>query len=329
VFLKNSEPAPPVDVDAAIDVKPWEASVEDGSSEGMLCSVVVVRSHRTQCARAYDAGDMVFDRGEVVALEPDACGPSTGVVVRGNRRELHRIRLPRVVRRAHPNEVNVEPKGRRRENEVFAITRHAANALDLPIKLVRAQAEQSGKIIVFIACEDRIDFRELYRRVTTASQARVEFRQIGVRDAAKMVGGVAPCGLKLCCSSFLKDFTPVSIKMAKEQGLVLNPQRVSGVCGRLLCCLTYEDAIYRLRRKSLPKLGKRVMTASGPGRVRDVDVLSEVVRVLLDNGEVITAGPSEISPLAPDASGEDRGDKAGTAPARPGSTSTSERGGRE
>ena len=306
VFLVQAGPEPPLDPDTAIDVKPWEASIAEGPGDGTLYNTIVVRGHRSQRARIYDAGDTLYDRGEVVAIEGDAGSPGTGVVVQPNRRELFRGRLPRVIRRLHPTEVSAEPRGKRREQEVFRIARHVATTLDLPIKVIRAQAEQSGKIVVFFACEERIDFRELYRRVSAAAQGRIELRQVGVRDAAKMLGGVAPCGLQLCCTSFLKDFAPVSIKMAKEQGLVLNPQRVSGLCGRLLCCLTYEDELYRTQRKLLPKLGKRVVTPSGPGKVRDVDVLSQTVRVALDNGDVTTVKPSEITAMFPSPSADER-----------------------
>ncbi len=306
VFLAQAGPEPPLDPDTAIDIKPWEASIPEGPGEGTLYNTVVVRGHRSQRARLYDAGDTLFERGEVVAIEGDAGSPGTGVVVQPNRRELFRGRLPRVIRKLHANEIAAEPRGKRREQEVFRIARHVASTLDLPIKIIRAQAEQSGKIVVFFACEERIDFRELYRRVSAAAQGRIELRQVGVRDAAKMLGGVAPCGLQLCCTSFLKDFAPVSIKMAKEQGLVLNPQRVSGLCGRLLCCLTYEDELYRTQRKLLPKLGKRVLTPSGPGKVRDVDVLSQTVRVALDSGDVTTVKPSEITAMFPSPSGDER-----------------------
>jgi cell fate regulator YaaT (PSP1 superfamily) len=283
--------------------------IESGPGDGTLYNVVVVRGHRSNRARPYDAGDGVFDKGEVVAIEGDAGGPGTGVVVQPNRRELFRGRLPRVIRRLHENEVIAEPRGKRREQEVFRIARHVASSLDLPIKIVRSQAEPSGKTVVFFACEERIDFRELYRRVSAAAQGRIELRQVGVRDAAKMLGGVAPCGLQLCCTSFLTDFAPVSIKMAKEQGLVLNPQRVSGLCGRLLCCLTYEDELYRTQRKLLPKLGKRVLTPGGPGKVRDVDVLSQTVRVALDTGEVVTINPADITPMFPSQQSEERSDR--------------------
>ena len=299
VFLGPSDTPTEVDEDTAIDLTPWEAGIDAGESEGTLYNTVIVRGHRSMRARVYDAGDATFDKGEIVGIEGDAGGPGTGVVVHPNRREMHRGRLPRVTRRVHANETPAEPRGKRREQEVFRIARHVASTLDLPIKIVRSQAEPSGKIVVFFASEERIDFRELYRRVSAAAQGRVELRQVGVRDAAKMLGGVAPCGLQLCCTSFLRDFAPVSIKMAKEQGLVLNPQRVSGLCGRLLCCLTYEDTLYRSQRKLLPKLGKRVLTPRGPGKVRDVDVLSQTVRVALETGEVVTVTPSDVTPMFP------------------------------
>lgn len=299
VFLPPPQADAALDEDTLIDRTPWEVDVDEGDGEGSLYNTVLVRSNRSNRARMYDAGDSTFTKGEVVAIEGDSGGPGTGVVVQHNRRALVRGRLPRVTRRVHPNEVSPEPRGKRREQEVYRIARHVASTLDLPIKIVRAQAEPSGKIVVFFASEERIDFRELYRRVSAAAQGRVELRQVGVRDAAKLLGGVAPCGLQLCCTSFLRDFAPVSIKMAKEQGLVLNPQRVSGLCGRLLCCLTYEDELYRKQRKLLPKLGKRVVTPRGPGKVRDVDVLSQSVRVALESGEVVTVEPADITPMFP------------------------------
>ena len=204
-----------------------------------------------------------------------------------------------MLRRCSEAEVRSEPRSRRREKEVFRIARHFASALDLPIKIVRADAEVSGKTIVYFASEERVDFRELFRRISAAAQGRVELRQIGVRDACKLMGGLGPCGEGLCCTRFLREFAPISIKMAKDQGLVLNPVRVSGLCGRLLCCLTYEDELYRSQRKLLPKLGKRVVTPKGPGRVRDVDVLSQVIRVILESGDIAAFKPEDIAPMFP------------------------------
>jgi len=258
-----------------------------------------VRVPRTQRSRDYDAGDVVYARGETVAVEGDGGAQTFGVVVEPCRRQMCRHRLPRVMRRASEAEASAEPRWRRREKEVFRIARHIAGTLNLPIKIVRADAEPNGKIVVHFASEERVDFRELHRRVSAAAQGRIELRQMGIRDAAKVLGGCGPCGLQLCCTTFLREFAPVSIKMAKEQGLVLNPNRVSGLCGRLLCCLTYEDSLYRTQRKLLPKLGKRVVTPKGPGKVKDVDVLAQNIRVILETGEMAVFKPSDITPMFP------------------------------
>ena len=130
-----------------------------------------------------------------------------------------------------------------------------------------------------------------------------EIRHVGARDAAKAIGGVGPCGLQLCCNTFLADFAPVSIRHAKEQGLALKPERVSGVCGRLMCCLVYEDAFYRSQRSLFPKPGKRVLTPKGEGRVRDVDVLARTVRVALTDAGVETFPVDALLPAAPPAAG--------------------------
>jgi cell fate regulator YaaT (PSP1 superfamily) len=304
VFLTVAEVAVPPDPDTLIDPVPWDAQSDSSHmGEGTLHSIVTVRSERTGRCQDYDAGDAVYHRGEIVAIEADPGGLGFGVVTQPCRRVMTRNRLHRVIRKSNEAEMHTEPRSRRREKEVFRIARHVAGTLNLPIKIVRADTEPSGRTTVFFASEERIDFRELHRRVTAAAQGRVELRQIGVRDAAKMTGGIGPCGQQLCCARFLREFAPISIKMAKDQGLVLNPQRVSGLCGRLLCCLTYEDALYRTQRKLLPKLGKRVITPKGPGKVRDVDVLSQTIRVFLETGEIAAFKPAEITPMFPSQAG--------------------------
>jgi cell fate regulator YaaT (PSP1 superfamily) len=126
-----------------------------------------------------------------------------------------------------------------------------------------------------------VDFRELVRELARILHIRVEMRQIGTRDAAKMIGGIGACGYQLCCNRYIREFTPVSIKMAKDQDLVLNPEKVSGVCGRLMCCLAYENDVYKEAVKSIPKLGHKVITPEGEGRVRDRDILRGLVKVQL------------------------------------------------
>jgi cell fate regulator YaaT (PSP1 superfamily) len=149
-------------------------------------------------------------------------------------------------------------------------------------------------VVVHAVAEERIDGRAFLRRLSAVTQARIELRVVGAREAAKQIGGVGPCGLQLCCSTFLEGFAPVTMKMAKDQGLAMTPQRVSGLCGRLLCCLVYEEAFYRQQREGLPKIGARVVTEQGPGRVRDVDVLSRKVSIQLESGEAVQTSPDSI-----------------------------------
>ncbi len=147
----------------------------------------------------------------------------------------------------------------------------------------------NNKVIFYFTAEGRVDFRELVKDLATIFKTRIELRQIGVRDEAKMIGGLGPCGRPLCCSTFLGDFASVSIKMAKEQSLSLNPTKISGICGRLMCCLNYEQSTYEEIRKELPRVGSVVETELGKGEVVGNNVLKELVRVKLPrkNEEII------------------------------------------
>jgi cell fate regulator YaaT (PSP1 superfamily) len=140
---------------------------------------------------------------------------------------------------------------------------------------------------VYFTSEERIDFRALVRDLARLFRTRIEMKQIGVRDEAKMLDGIGKCGRRLCCSSWLREFNPVSIKMAKQQDLPLNPSDISGVCGRLLCCLGYEMNVYAETRQRLPKVGAEVVTPEGPGRVRQVHTLREMVTVRLEDGTLV------------------------------------------
>jgi len=140
-----------------------------------------------------------------------------------------------------------------------------------------------GRLLVYFSSEQRVDFRDLVRDMARIFHTRIEMRQIGVRDEAKLLDGVGKCGRQLCCTSWLREFTPVSIRMAKNQQLPLNPDEISGVCGRLLCCLSYENAHYREQNKKMPKMGAEVITPQGVGRVRHIHPLKETVTVLLQS----------------------------------------------
>jgi cell fate regulator YaaT (PSP1 superfamily) len=170
--------------------------------------------------------------------------------------------------------------------------------LRLPIKVFQVDLGHGGDRALFcFSSEKRVDFRDLVRDLSARLHARIEMRQVGVRDEAKLVGGIGSCGRELCCSTFLPHFAPVSIKMAKNQRLVLNPAKVAGQCGRLKCCLMYEDAQYVEAGKGLPKIGRQVHTPDGVGRVDDLDILGRKVRVSFPDRPHATFDAGDVRPL--------------------------------
>lgn len=166
----------------------------------------------------------------------------------------------------------------------------------LPMKLVDVEYSfDRSKIIFYFTSDGRVDFRDLVKDLARHFRSRIELRQIGVRDEAKMVGGLGCCGKPLCCATFLKEFEPINIRMAKEQRLSLNPNKISGICGRLLCCLRYEHCNYVEMCKDLPMIGTLVSTPLGEGRVVDQEVLQQKVRVVLEDGREVTLAASDVT----------------------------------
>ena len=203
--------------------------------------------------------------------------------------------MKRVVRRASAWDLVQRDQWLHKEQEALAICKAKAKEHKLSIKLVRCEYSfDGGRLLVYFASEDRVDFRALVRDLARVFRTRIEMRQIGVRDEAKLLDGVGKCGRQLCCTSWLREFTPVSIRMAKNQQLPLNPDEISGVCGRLLCCLSYEDDLYREQNKKMPKLGAEVLTPHGNGRVRHVHPLKESVTVMLENHALVEVAVSEL-----------------------------------
>ena len=191
--------------------------------------------------------------------------------------------LKEVIRIATPKDDAREESNRKKEKEAFEICQKKIRAHNLEMKLVRVECSFEGnKILFFFTADGRVDFRELVKDLASVFRARIELRQIGVRDEAKMLGGLGICGRPFCCAQFLDDFVPVSIKMAKTQSLSLNPTKISGTCGRLMCCLKYEQDAYEDALKRMPKNDSFVQTPDGPGNICDVNVLKETVHVRLD-----------------------------------------------
>ncbi len=242
---------------------------------------------------------LTLRRGQRVIIQGEN-GHEVGVVaVASAPRPSPGGRLPRVIRVADERDLERLEANTRRAAEALAVGREMVRARKIPVKMFRAEVHQNGKATFYFASENRIDFRDLVRDLSNDLRLRVELRQVGVRDEAKMVGGIGSCGLELCCSTFLPRFAPVSIKMAKHQNLVLNPTKVSGQCGRLKCCLVYEEANYVEAAKLLPKLGKRVSTPEGEGRVADLDVLHGRVRVYFQDGPPQVFSAEQVKQLGP------------------------------
>ena len=195
--------------------------------------------------------------------------------------------LKPVIRVATDDDEKVMERNKEKEVEAFAICKEKIAKHGLEMKLVAAEYTfDNNKLLFYFTADGRIDFRELVKDLASVFRTRIELRQIGVRDETKMLGGIGICGRELCCKSYLTDFVPVSIKMAKEQNLSLNPTKISGVCGRLMCCLKNEQETYEYLNSRLPSVGDMVTTPTGMrGEVQSVSVLRQLVKVVVDNGE--------------------------------------------
>ena len=218
-----------------------------------------------------------------------ARGVECGEVVIANREiEDDKVVQPlkSIIRIATDKDLETQKKNREKEQEIMKVFAQKIAEHKLEMKPIDIDCTFDGsKILFYFTAESRVDFRELVKDLASVYRTRIELRQIGVRDEAKMLGGLGPCGRPICCGAFLGDFQPVSIKMAKEQNLSLNPTKISGVCGRLMCCLKYEQDNYEQVRKRMPKVGKEVTTPDGVGVVWDLNVIRETVRVRIQKGD--------------------------------------------
>ena len=229
--------------------------------------------------------------GDKVIVET-ARGVEFGTVVTGQRDvEDDKITQPLkpVIRIATQDDIRKEEKNREKEKEAFGICLEKIRKHGLEMKLIDAEYTfDNNKVLLYFTADGRIDFRELVKDLASVFRTRIELRQIGVRDETKIRGGIGICGRPLCCNTYLSEFAPVSIKMAKEQNLSLNPSKISGVCGRLMCCLTNEEETYEELNSRLPSNGDHVTTPEGlKGDVQSVNVLRQQVKVIvtLDNDE--------------------------------------------
>ena len=239
----------------------------------------------------FDPGDEQIERGEHVIVET-AKGVEYGTVVVPNREMAEEkivAPLKKIIRVATPKDEDIELKNREKEKDAYKICLEKIAKHRLEMKLIAAEYTfDINKLLFYFTADGRIDFRELVKDLASVFRTRIELRQIGVRDETKICGGIGICGRTLCCHSYLSEFAPVSIKMAKEQNLSLNPTKISGVCGRLMCCLKNEEEAYEELNSRLPHIGSHVKTAEGlDAEVQSVSVLKQLVKVIvfLDDGE--------------------------------------------
>ena len=194
--------------------------------------------------------------------------------------------LKKIIRIATPQDIQRSTENRAKEKEAYKTCQKKIAEHQLDMKLVSVEyAFDGSKILFYFTANGRVDFRSLVKDLASVFKMRIELRQIGVRDEARMLGGLGACGRPICCGTFLDEFQPVSIKMAKEQNLSLNPTKISGVCGRLMCCLKYEQDHYEQTRKKMPKVGREVITPDGNGTVTELNIVKETVRVRIANGD--------------------------------------------
>ncbi len=268
-----------------------------------MATVVGVRFKTVGKVYYFDPAGIQYPLGSQVIVET-ARGAEFGEVAMENREvpDDQVVKpLKRVLRAATPEDLRIMEENRKKEQQAAELCREKIIKHKLDMKLVNVEYTFDGsKILFYFTADGRVDFRELVKDLASVFRTRIELRQIGVRDEAKMLGGLGICGRPFCCSTFLGDFQPVSIKMAKEQGLSLNPGKISGACGRLMCCLKYEQDAYEDLIRHTPRVGAQVSTPDGDGTVIDVSLLTGTLKVRLQNGETTTENyyhKREVRPL--------------------------------
>ncbi|EJQ36100.1 stage 0 sporulation protein [Bacillus mycoides] len=255
-----------------------------------MYDVVGVRFKKAGKVYYFDPNQFDISENEFVIVETVRGIEYGKVVITKKQVDENDVVLPlkKVIRIANENDRTIVEENRHAAKEAYQVCQQKVGEHNLDMKLVDVEYTfDRNKIIFYFTADGRIDFRELVKDLAAIFRTRIELRQIGVRDEAKMLGGIGPCGRMLCCSTFLGDFEPVSIKMAKDQNLSLNPAKISGLCGRLMCCLKYENDEYEAAKEQLPDLDQRIQTPHGTGRVIGLNILERLIQVELVDKERI------------------------------------------
>lgn len=247
-----------------------------------MYDVVGVRFKKAGKIYYFDPGDLPIEKDDYAIVETVRGVEFGKVVIARKQVDEHDVVLPlkKVVRIADQKDKLIVEENKLAAREAYEVCCEKVSGHKLDMKLVDVEYTfDRNKVIFYFTADGRVDFRELVKDLASIFRTRIELRQIGVRDEAKMLGGIGPCGRMLCCSTFLGDFDPVSIKMAKDQNLSLNPTKISGLCGRLMCCLKYENDEYETAKDLLPDLGEVISTPLGRGKVVGLNILERILQV--------------------------------------------------
>jgi len=263
-----------------------------------MANIAGIRFKRAGKIYYFDAGEIPLQAGDYAVVKTSRGMELGHVVIAPGKIQVNETgeSLSPVVRKADPEDMAKEKELDTKAEEALIECGKMITELNLPMKLLSAEYSLDNSRLTFLfSAEERVDFRELVRRLSGKFKIRVELRQVGSRDEAKLLGSYGRCGRALCCASFLTEFSPVSIKMAKEQDLPLNPMKISGACGRLMCCLAYEGEQYKAMKEKMPKVGQRVATKMGEATVVGSNPLKEMVTVELDTEARVDVPLSEVS----------------------------------
>ena len=279
----NGPPSPehigePEEIGEPIAGESSEDPAREPSPDEVRTALVAIRGKNRSAH--FNAGEHTLKPGDEVVVQTEQ-GKAIGAVLEppvllGCRGCKHL----KILRKATPEETSRDEENRELEKKASEYCTKTIEEWEIPMRLVQVEfLLDRSKAVFYFTAEKRVDFRELVRTLAREFSMRIEMKQIGIRDEARLLGGVGPCGMAFCCSTFLKEFAPISVKMAKEQNVILNPNKISGGCGRLLCCLNYEYDQYREASRGVPKIGKKVNLPEGTGKVRSVDIFSRTVTI--------------------------------------------------
>ena len=260
--------------------------------------LIGVRTEGSFKSTLHDPGKQNFRVGTQVIVE-SANGARSGIIASNKIPNIRKVedKIPRILRTFNQNDLQAQTRKKQTEQRAKELCQQIIDKLKIKMNLSRVNhISQEKKIVFFFTAEGRVDFRQLIKELASNLKQRIEMKQMGVRDEARAIKGYGVCGETLCCSTFLEEFTPVTIRMAKDQGLALNPSKISGACGRLMCCLQYEHQTYKELSQSMPKLGRNIQTPRGLGKVIQSNILKQTVLVRLEDESILTYSIEELSP---------------------------------